>query len=266
MDIAKFITLSNEAQNIEQLYKLLEESLAALCGYDRVLFSLMSDHASLGLKAGHGIMRNYPDDWMRHYIEKGYEHLDPVPKFGFRHVGPFIWDGLPLVRDLSPQEDLCMNECREAGFYNGAAICLRGLTGESGGIGVASSSSKKPESEKEVKYKLSTLNVIAQQFYVIFCSLYEKKRTLGDHQVTLTSREVEIMRQMSLAKKDDAIAHDMNMTRHAVDFHVRNILVKFNAPNRMFAVMKAINGGFLTLDDAAFIRQSSRVGRSRLSV
>ena len=63
--------------------------------------------------------------------------------------GPFIWDSLPLVMDLTPRQALCMNECREAGFHDGAAVCLRGLTGELGGIGVASSTGGRSESAKD---------------------------------------------------------------------------------------------------------------------
>lgn len=258
MDLQKYISLSNETKDIEELYTILENALKYLCGYDRVIFSLMSDHSSLELKAGHGIMRNYPDDWMKHYIEKGYEHIDPVRRFGFRHVGPFIWDELPLIMDLSQKQSVCMNECSDAGFNNGAAICLRGLMGELGGIGVAGSTGTKPETLVEARYKLGLFNAIAQQFYVIFCSLHDKNPAIGIPEIMLTQRETEVIRKMALAQKDDAIAFDLNMSRHAVDYHVRNILKKFNAPNRMYAVMKAVNSGFLGLDDAAFIRESKR--------
>ena len=77
------------------------------------------------------------------------------------------------------------------------------------------------------------------------------------------AREVEVMRQMAMAQKDDAIAFNLNLSKHGVDFHIRNILEKLDAPNRMFAVMKAVNSGLLGLDEAAFIRQASRRGRSR---
>jgi DNA-binding CsgD family transcriptional regulator len=263
MELGQFILTSNEAKSVEELYKLLEDALNDICGYDRVIFSLMSDHPSLGLRAGHGIMRNYPDDWMKHYAEKGYEHLDPVRRFGFRHVGPFIWDSLPLVMDLTPRQALCMNECREAGFHDGAAVCVRGLTGELGGIGVASSAGGRSESGKETRYRVGMFNAVAQQFYVVFCSLHEKKAPLEERQVVLTDREIEVMRQMALAQKDDAIAFKLNLTAHGVDFHVRKILKKLNAPNRMFAVLKAVNSGLLGLDEAAFIRRASRRGRPR---
>ena len=169
IDLLSFIERSNAVTSVDELYRLLEEALRDMCGYDRVIFSLMSDHASLGLPAGHGIMRNYPDDWMRHYVEQGYEHVDPVRRFGFRHVGPFIWDSLPLVTALHPKQVLCMEECRSAGFHDGAAICLRGIDGELGGIGAAASVRSAPMSPAEAQHRLSLLNVIATQFYTVFC-------------------------------------------------------------------------------------------------
>jgi DNA-binding CsgD family transcriptional regulator len=159
-----------------------------------------------------------------------------------------------------------MNECREAGFHEGAAVCLRGLTGELGGIGVASSAGGRTESAKDARYRLGLFIAVAQQFYVVFCSLHETKSPLEKRQVELTGREIEVMRQMALARKDDAIAFNLNLSRHGVDFHVRNILRKLNAPNRMFAVMKAVNSGLLGLDEAAFIRQASRRRSRSISV
>lgn len=266
IDLTDYVLRSNDAATADELYHLLETALRDLCGYDRVIFSLMSDHTSLGLVAGHGVMRNYPDDWMKHYVAKGYEHIDPVRQFGFTHVGPFIWDSLPLVMPLSTNQDVCMNECKEANFYNGAALCLRGLVGELGGIGVASSSQKTPDSEREARYKIGMLNVIAQTFYAAFCNFHAKQGTTPPPEVSLTQREIEIIKQMALAKKDDTIAFDMNLTRHAVNFHTRNIMRKFNAPNRIAAVLQAVNSGILGIGEASFIRQSSSARRATKAI
>jgi len=254
MRLEDFLARSSTARDIDELYRLLEEALADLCGYDRVIFSLMSDHPSLGLDAGHGVMRNYPDAWMKHYVEHGYEHLDPVRRFGFRKVGPFIWDSLPLVMDLAPAQVRCMNECQEAGFHNGAAICLRGVANELGGIGVASSAERKADGEKTARYKLGMLNMIAQQFYAAFCQLHERQHR-APMEIILTPQELTVLEHMARAKTDDMIAFDMNLTRHAVDFHVRKILRKMRAPNRMSAVLRAISSGVLSVEPAAFIRR-----------
>lgn len=262
IDITDYIVRANDATTADELYQLLETALRDICGYDRVIFSLMSDHSSLGLTAGHGVMRNYPDDWMKYYVAKGYEHIDPVRQFGFTHVGPFIWDSLPLVMPLTSHQDVCMNECKEANFYNGAALCLRGLMGELGGIGVASSSQKTPDGEREARYKIGMLNVIAQTFYATFCNLHAKQRLTTPPEVNLTQREIEIVKQMARAKKDEAIAFDLNLSPHTVNFHTRNIMRKFNAPNRIAAVLQAVNSGILGIGEASFIRESSAARRT----
>jgi DNA-binding CsgD family transcriptional regulator len=254
-NLVDFIVRSNEAKSIDELYRLLEEVLKNECGYDRVIFSLMSSHHSLALKAGHGIMRNYPDDWMKHYIEHGYEHLDPVRRFGFRHVGPFIWDTLPLLMDLDPKQQLCLNMGREAGLFNGAAVCLRGVVGEMAGIGGASSTSQGMLNEKEQKYRLGMLNAISQQFYVIFCSLHQRVSVEGK-EVLLTEKELEVMRYLAIAKSNGDISDILSISPHTVDFHVRNILRKMGVSNRMSAIMKAVHVGILEPDEAMFFRKS----------
>jgi DNA-binding CsgD family transcriptional regulator len=255
VNLAQFIEASNEIGSIDELYRLLERVIAHECGYDRVIFSLMSDHTSLRLSAGHGIMRNYPDDWMKHYIEHGYEHLDPVRRFGFRHVGPFIWDQLPLVMDLSPRQQLCLNMGREAGLHNGAAICLRGILGENAGIGGASSSNQGKLSDKDLKHRLSLLNVISHQFYVVFCALHKRRADFPESQVELTVRELQIIRLMAAAKSDGVISDILSISPSAVNFHARSILRKFGVSNRITAVMKAVHSGIVGPDEAVFLRK-----------
>ena len=256
MNLEQFIEQSNEAGDIDTLYRLLEQVLLHECGYDRVIFSLMSDHSSLGLNAGHGIMRNYPDDWMKHYVEHGYEHLDPVRRFGFSHVGPFIWDQLPLVMNLSPKQSLCLNQGREAGLHNGAAICLRGVIGEFAGIGGASSQWQGRFSDKDLKHRLSLLNAISHQFYVTFCALHQRSAKLEGKQVILTEKELEVLRLMAIAKTDGEISDILNISTHTVNYHARNILRKFSVSNRTMALMKGVNAGILAPRDAVFMRRN----------
>ncbi len=255
LTVLDFIEQSNEARSADQLYELLEKVLAAECGYDRVVFSLMSDHRSLRLKAGHGIMRNYPDDWMKHYIEHGYESFDPVRRFGFRQVGPFLWDALPLVMDLAPKQRLCLNQGREAGLHDGAAVCLRGVMGEVAGIGVASST-KGRVTEKDAKRRLSLMNAISHQFYVAFCALHKREFDPERTQVVLTDREMQVMRYMAMAKSNIEMSDILRVSEHAVDFHVRNILQKFGVSNRLVAVLKAVSIGVLNPDEGVFTRRA----------
>lgn len=258
MNLQQFIEQSNAATDIDTVYRLLEAVLAHECGYDRVIFSLMSDHRSLGLKEGHGIMRSYPDDWMRHYVEKGYQHIDPVRRFGFRHVGPFIWDSIPLVVDLDPRQKLCMNQCEDAGFNNGAAICLRGVLGELAGIGCASSDPQGLLSEAAVRHRLSIFNAVAHQFYVVFCRLHQHLPTIPQSDVILTERELEVIQLMAQAKSTGVISDLLAISDGGVKFHAQNILRKFGVSDRISAVLKAIQNGVVAPDQAVFVRAAGR--------
>ena len=254
MNLQTFIEQSNQATDVKTLFRLLEAVLEHECGYDRVIFSLMSDHKTLGLAEGHGLMRSYPDDWMRHYIDRHYEHVDPVRRFGFRHVGPFIWDQLPLVVDLDARQALCMNECRDAGFNNGAAICLRGVMGEIAGIGSASSVDQGTLSEAEIRYRLSIFNAVAHQFYVAFCALHSRKPVTAEPQVILTPRELEVLQLMAQAKSNGVIADILSLSCGGVKFHAQNILQKFGVSDRISAVLKAMHTGIVAPDDGRFVR------------
>src|SRR5690606_38718787 len=107
-------------------------------GFDRVLFSLMTDHPSIGKSSGHGIMRNYPGEWMAYYADRKYEDADPVRQYVMQAPAPFTWSFLVEALQLMPDQQKVMDEAREAGLHHGIAIPMRGPMGAIAGIGAAS--------------------------------------------------------------------------------------------------------------------------------
>jgi DNA-binding CsgD family transcriptional regulator len=251
MDIQDFIERSNEAVDADQLYRLLEEALSSLCGYDRIVFTLGTDHPNLGLKAGHGVMHNYPQDWVSCYNQNNWGKIDPVVSFGLRYLGPFTWDRMPMLMQLTQQQKLFMNEGRDAGLHNGAALSLRGPGGMVAGIGVATKSRGKPNSEKDARYKLSLVNMIAHQFYTQLFNLHEMHSHSSEP--LLTEREVAVLHRLARGQKDETIASDLGVTKHAVNFHTRHIYKKLNASNRLSAVVNAIRERIIALEDATIL-------------
>ena len=43
-----------------------------------MVFCLQTQTSRYRLKPGFGVLQNYPEDWMKHYTEKGYARIDPV--------------------------------------------------------------------------------------------------------------------------------------------------------------------------------------------
>ena len=238
VSIEDFITKTNAASTADEVFSLFEGALKNL-GYDRLCYSLITDHPSLGLHAGHGVMRNYPDDWMDHYKRNGYEKEDPVPKYCFVTSRPFTWDWVTQTRDMSPIERRIMNEAHETGMHDGIAVPLYGVNGELAGIGMASSAGG-AEISKDILCKIRAL---AFQFHLA----YTEKETEAEscRNVHLTNREKEILLWAAEGKSDPAIAEIVGISYPTVRFHMNNIFRKLNANERTFAVVKAIRHGLI---------------------
>ncbi len=240
MEILEFVDKANKAETADTLFGLFQTALRPY-GYDRVLFSLMTDHIALGLPAGHGVMQNYPDDWMKHYVAKGYENDDPVRCFAFAKSGPFIWDELPLFSELGQRQKDCLNGGKEAGLNNGAAVSLRGPNNEICAIGAASSDNG--EIAKNAPY---ILHMLGQHFYYAYQQIILKQKGEAD-KIVITEQEREILHWLGAGKSVNDIGTIINLSEAGVKYHLAKIYNKMGTNNRYTTVVKALYNGLITL-------------------
>ena len=236
LDFWTFIEKSNNSQTVNELFGCVDLFSSQL-GLDRVLYSLLTDHPSINLKAGHGVVRSYPEDWMSYYFEKGYDDIDPVKRYipSWYH-GPFLWDQLDHIYSLSKEEQRVLNEGKEAGLLDGIAIPLVGVGGEVAGMGFASSHGGVDIN----KNTLSFINAVAHQFNLVYRELISIENNSFIKNIHLTSREKEVLNWVSIGKSNWEIAQVLNISEHTIDFHLRNIFKKFHVTSRISAVVKAI--------------------------
>ncbi|MDX1948981.1 MAG: LuxR family transcriptional regulator [Rickettsiales bacterium] len=237
--LEEFILKSNRINNIDELFIEYRKTLEYF-GFDKVVYSLITDHYKAGLQAGHAIMGNYPQDFLKHYMEKGYQKLDPVPKQAFKSVKPFAWKSISEERELNKDELLVMNEADDAKLLSGVGIPLYGANGEIAGVGIASS-----ERDLDLNIDiLSMLRAITHQFHLVYLDLC--KRPNNDNKIALTNREREILLWYASGKKDGDIADIIGISYDSVRFHSKNIFKKLDVNDRVFAVVKAIRLGLIT--------------------
>jgi DNA-binding CsgD family transcriptional regulator len=204
-------------------------------GYDRVVYSLITDHPRLGKPAGHGIQRNYPDDWMKHYMERGYFHIDPVPKQALKSSLPFTWDRLIEQSSLTDQEMQVMQEAREAKLLDGVGLPIYGIGGEIAGLGLASSTGGiAPD-----RNMLCTLMLLAHQFHYAY-SVEGEKPPVRDPADLLTAKEKEVLYWLAEGKTQEEIGQIMSISANTVKFHTKSIFGKLEVSEKTLAVVKAI--------------------------
>jgi DNA-binding CsgD family transcriptional regulator len=241
--IERFIEDTNKAKSSKEVTRIFECALAQF-GYDRFCYSLITAHPSVGLDAGHGVARNYPDDWMSHYEANQYEKKDPVPQYALANDRPFTWDSLVRLRELKPEQKKVMNEAREAGLLDGIGIPIYGRNGELAGVGMASSSGGvRPDINL-----LTKIRALSLQFHLVYTELEKKNCSRRDNisrNVRLTAREKEILLWAAEGKSDAVIAELIGVSHATIRFHMNNIFKKLNANERTLATVKAIRRGLI---------------------
>ena len=232
MLIAVFIVGSNRSSSVDMLFGLYKKAMADI-GFDRLIFSLMTDHVHIQRQAGHGIMLNYPEDWMKYYVQKNFAALDPVRAGMYSADSIFVWDDLNNLTD--GQKDF-MDQGVEARLYDGVGIPLRGPQGAIAGVGAASSSGGLELNNAVLSYA----NLLSYQFYTVFLGL-EKKT--DSPPVFLSAREREILQWFAKGKTRWEIGEILEISEHTVAYHLKSIFQKLSANNITMAVLKALHMG-----------------------
>jgi LuxR family quorum-sensing system transcriptional regulator CciR len=238
MLLEEFINLSNNVTSVDELFELMQLALQAI-GINQIVFSLMTNHVALNKPAGHGLLVNYPEDWMKYYAEQGYETLDPVRHAMFAATGPFAWDNLLDKLVLTKRQKTFFGEAADAGLRIGFGIPLRGPRGALAGFGLASNTRDLNFDQNALSY----MNLVAQQFYQVYHSLESVAQ--DDNVVYLSDREREILQWSANGKSREDIGTILGITKNTVDFHLRNIYRKFDTNNITVAVLTALHNGLI---------------------
>ncbi len=240
VNFLEFIEKTNNADNVQDVFSHFTKALSSL-GFDLVLYSLMTDHASINKEAGHGIMRNYPEDWMKYYTEKGYTEIDPVRKQVMHRLHPFLWDHLSKVMPYTDAQHKMMHEALDAGLKCGIGLSVHCPNREIAGFGVASS-----DGSAEVNLNvLSLVQALALQFHTAYMEQLRSANPYANSDIQLTDLERDLLYLMMMGKSNSVISDVLHLNQHNVDYHIRNLFTKLGANNRTYAVVKAIRYGLI---------------------
>jgi LuxR family transcriptional activator of conjugal transfer of Ti plasmids len=225
------------ARSVAELFLRFEASMLEF-GFDRILLALLNDHPRLNQTAQHGILKNYPDDWISHYFQQGYDKIDPVKLNASTQLLTFSWDSLKKSSDITGTQLRMFSEAEEAGLLNGIGVPLYGPGGANAGIGLASSN-------KNIDFDASQLpivHVLCMQFYACYWRLQEQQATI---EPVLSLREIEVLQWLAAGFTKADTGDKLNISTHTVDFHTRSILSKLGVRNIASAIYFSTSRGLI---------------------
>jgi LuxR family quorum-sensing system transcriptional regulator SolR len=183
------------------------------------------------------MFNNYPADWRRMYLERGYVAVDPTVEHGARSLFPVIWSDklFESARDL-------WEEARSFGLRHGWARS----SFDSNGIGglMTLSRAAEPLSDVELRDKAMMMDWLTQAAHLSMSKCLTPK-LMPELEAKLSKREIAVLRWTGEGYCSREIADLMNITERTVNFHANNAMGKLNATNKTAAVMRAAVLGLL---------------------
>ena len=242
LNFEEYVKEANAAETKEELFSIYSKTVSQH-GLDRVLLCLATDHKDIGETAGMNFMHNYPEDWMKHYFQNGFDKIDPVMIYSLDKYSSFKWSDIPRKMQLVKKQKTCLLLGEEAGLNHGVCTPLRGPNHAIAGLSLASS-----EKKDAFDGNVDIINAYSNHFYIAYRRIGEKAINQDEHQtpnIALTEKERETLLWMSKGKSDSDIACILGMSRHTINFHKRNIYKKLDCNEKTLAVVKAITCGLI---------------------
>jgi DNA-binding CsgD family transcriptional regulator len=213
-------------------------------GYDSNVYTLLTDHPSIGLKSTHGLQASYPQSWIDFYNSRRYQQADPVWQRLLQSPVPFFWgdvvDRLRTRTDL-PEEAVkaslrVMDQAADAGVTDGIGISYVGPLGEMTAVAVSRTKGVRLRRFED----MAEIYLLATYFHEKFMSFYARPNP------QLTAREVEVLLWAAGNKSDSEIADILGVTSSTIRFHWKNIFHKLEVTGRLPAVIKAMQMQLIT--------------------
>ncbi|WP_176086775.1 LuxR family transcriptional regulator [Martelella sp. HB161492] len=223
-------------------------------GYDKAVFSLMTDHPSIGETALHGMLTVYPEDWMKYYRERDCHEVDPVFQLIISRPGAFFWshaiEKLSLMPRFQGKADASwarlMKEAAEAGLHDGISVSIVNASGEIAGFGIS-----RPQAEDDHNINaLADIFLLSSMFYDSYLGSYRSGQ--APH---LTQREKDVLSWSAAGKTDWEIAEITGISTATVRFHWNNIFKKMGSNNKMAATVTAVRRKLIIPDTLRSINQ-----------
>lgn len=178
------------------------------------------------------MLNNYSANWQDRYAQENYLALDPTVAHGMKSVMPIVWSEQIFLSSRPFWED-----ARAHGLRVGWAQSSYDAHGVGGMLTLSRSNDTLAVSE--LQHNSLKMTWLVQVAHAGLSKLMSSKR-LAAPTISLTDREVEVLRWSADGKTSGEVSDIMSISERTVNFHINNALEKLGAANKTAAVCKAV--------------------------
>lgn len=239
MNLIEFISETSTCTEVDNLVHRFITFIGQY-GFDQFVMSDMSHDNTNQKEKHHGLLVNYPKEWMNHYVTNHYIDHDPVYQKALTSRRPFTWKSATYAPETTQTGIRIMNEAQECKLYDGIALSIHQPLGQIIGMGISGSA-------KGVENSPTITNLIAaasNHFFMVYSDISgwndPHKRI-----PKLTERERETLFWLSRGKNRSDIADICTISESTVNRYCEKAFQKLEVNSSTMAVAKAIRMGLI---------------------
>jgi LuxR family transcriptional regulator, quorum-sensing system regulator BjaR1 len=179
-----------------------------------------------------------PAEWLKLYVEKKYNTVDPAFRLVRRSTQPFVWSDAPYDPQLEPLAAEMVRRVIEFRLDRGLMVPVPRVGARPGVVWLGGQ-----------HLELGPRAIPRLQYIALYA--FEKLRLLcrpaHEEKRLLTGRELEVLKWVAAGKTAWEIGEILNITMRTVNEHASSIMKKLGTSNRTHAVALAIRDHLIDL-------------------
>lgn len=221
-------------ENAEAVFGMVQAAAQSL-GFEHCAYGL---RMALPLSNPRIVMLNdYPEAWRRRYADANFIEVDPVVAHGRRSTAPLLWNN-----KISGSSGAFWEEARSHGLCHGWSQSCLDVHGMGGMFSLSRSS--EPLTPAELADHEGELRWLVNVGHMALSRIYMARQPERSSS-KLTAREIEVLKWTADGKTSREVADLLLVSENTVNFHIKNVVAKFQTANKTAAVVRAAMLGLL---------------------
>ena len=237
-ELGDFIHGIEKAENFEAALTILGKAVKKY-GFQNYFFShIDTDEAPAKFNVKY-YATNFEEAWQQRYIEKNYFFIDPVHRMVLANSGPFYWSQQMqhMTDQPGPEVMEMMQDAMAHGLIDGMGFSYL----ENGGNLCTLTIAKSTPITDYDSTLLAEFSLIGSRL----ANYYSTHLREEDAPIQLSEREIEVLTYAAIGKTDSEIAALLNLSINTVRYYWKALFDKLQSHGRTFAVIKAIQRGYI---------------------
>lgn len=211
-------------------------TLAMQLGFQHTLFGIVPDK-SQPLESAF-LVSNYPDDWRATYDKQHMHKVDPTVSHCLSSALPIVWKSETFH---GGEQNEFYEQASGFGLRSGITLPMHGNAKEFGMLSFVSGDDDHAARGTHME-SLAAMSLL-RDYALESSRKYIHSAGSALPKIKLTNSELECLKWVTAGKSSWEVSRILSRSEATVNFHIANIMKKFDVQTRQQAVIKAIKYG-----------------------